>query len=76
MEQASRGQQGRVNVRLLVAATGRPTDCKVVRSYNEPAFDKLACEKLLRYGRFEPALDASGTAVPSYYATTVVWFIG
>ncbi|HUD29869.1 MAG TPA: energy transducer TonB [Novosphingobium sp.] len=73
--QAARGQQARVNFRLLVGSDGKPTDCKVLRSYNEPAFDAAACRSLMSFARFEPALDRTGKPVASYYNGTIIWTI-
>lgn len=72
---ARKGYQARVNARMLVDAQGQPTDCKVMVSYNDPDFDKLACQKLLRYARFRPALDRNGKPVASFYATTIAFYL-
>jgi TonB family protein len=70
---ASDGKQARVNVRLIVDEKGLPSDCKVLRSYNDPKFDAIACNTLKRIARFTPAMDRAGRAVPSYYTTTIIW---
>lgn len=70
------GRQARVNFRLIVDRNGVPSDCKVLRSYNEPAFDAAACRMLKRIARFKPALDRSGTPVASYFTSTVIWSTG
>ncbi|WP_170066086.1 TonB family protein [Novosphingobium guangzhouense] len=71
----AKGNQGRVNFRALVNAEGVVTRCDTLKSYNEPAFDALAC-KVVQRTRFDPALDKAGKPVPSYYAQTVIYFTG
>jgi TonB family protein len=72
--QARQGKQARVNVHVLVDADGRVTACTIPESYNDPAFDELACKKI-RAVRFEPALDANGTPVASYWNTSVIYHL-
>ena len=67
------GEQARVNFRMLVGADGSPTDCTVLRSYNDRSFDAVACRSLMKVARFEPALDAAGKPVPSFYSNVIVW---
>lgn len=67
------GEQARVNFRMLVGADGSPTDCTVLRSYNDRSFDAVACRSLMKVARFEPALDAAGKPVPSFYSNAIVW---
>ncbi|MGB3166741.1 MAG: energy transducer TonB [Alteraurantiacibacter sp.] len=66
-----RGQQAYVRIRLNVSEEGRATDCAIQASFNEAVFDEAACRQLLRYSRFEPALDANGDPIASYWHTAV-----
>ncbi|MEJ2456775.1 MAG: energy transducer TonB [Novosphingobium sp.] len=68
--QASLGHQARLNVLVLVDSKGRVNDCKVAQSYNDPAFNRAACENIRR-ATFKPALDANGAPVDSYWNTTI-----
>lgn len=61
--------------RLMVDANGRPTACEVHRSFSEKEFDDLTCHRLMQRARFEPARDASGAAVASYYINAMHWII-
>lgn len=72
---ASEGRQALVDVRLLIDATGAVTDCQVVNGYSEPRFAKVTCSRIQERAKFEPALDASGLAVPSYAVHRVNWVI-
>ncbi len=69
-QQAQSGKQARVNVHTIIDAKGKVTECTVPASYNDPAFDKLACDKI-REARFVPALDENGKPVASYWNNTV-----
>jgi protein TonB len=66
------GKSGRVNVRLIVGRNGKPTACHP-NGYAEPAFFEAACSSLMRYARFEPALDGSGEPAVGSWVTTIVY---
>ena len=34
-------------------------------------FQQVACDTLMRYARFDPALDADGNTIASFYTTTI-----
>lgn len=72
----STGAQSLVSFRLLIDSTGTPTDCLIQRSYGDERFNRITCDKIVERARFEPALDAQGKAVASYYGTSVSWVIG
>ena len=61
------GKSASVPTRLIVGPDGRPTACKAVA---EPSFEQATCANMIRYARFEPALDAAGLPVASYFITT------
>ena len=65
------GHQGLVTVRMIVDANGNPTTCRVQRSTHPKEFDDVVCASVMKNARFEPALDAQGKPVPSYYVVTV-----
>lgn len=67
------GDQGIVNFRLLVDRAGKPTICKIQVSTRPKAFDDAVCNAVMRRARFQPALDAHGNPVPSYWRQTVVF---
>jgi TonB family protein len=68
-----RGLSGAVHIRLTVGADGKPTACAVQLEIAHPAFEKAACKSAMSSARFEPALDARGEPVISYFTTTVVY---
>lgn len=67
------GKQSLVNLRLSIGADGQVTDCKIQRSYSGEEFDERTCSLLRERAEFEPALDAQGNPVASYFATTVTY---
>ena len=74
-EEARRGAESEVKVRLLVDATGRPTKCTSLSHFKEPQFNQVVCDKFMKRAHFEPAELADGTKVPSYYVNRVVFRI-
>ena len=67
------GKSGAVKVHLIVGADGKPERC--LPGSAEPSFQKAACESLMKYARFEPALAADGKPVASHFSTTIVYSI-
>lgn len=67
------GGVARVHMRVMVDATGNPVDCKTWPTDQVPDLKVGACEIMLKNARYAPALDANGVAVPSYFATSVVY---
>lgn len=65
------GYHGLVTVRMIVDGNGNPTSCHVQRSTQPKEFDDVVCRSTMRRARFEPALDAQGKPVPSFYVLTV-----
>jgi len=68
-----RGLSGSVHIRLTVGADGKPTACAVQLEISHPSFEKAACRTAMNSARFEPALDAQGTPIASYFTTTVIY---
>ena len=66
-----RGMQALMQFRLSVDAQGRPTACKIQQSTSAEEFDRAVCGSLMKRAKFQPALNADGQAVPSYYRTSV-----
>ena len=68
-----RGEESVVQVRLLVDATGRVTNCVSLSHFNEVEFNRVTCAKITERARFEPAELADGTKVPSYFLQYVTY---
>lgn len=66
------GEQGVVRMRVMVDPSGAVTDCKLDKATRSEALESPACKAMVE-ARFEPALDADGVAMPSYYAETIVY---
>ncbi|WP_157696461.1 energy transducer TonB [Porphyrobacter sp. CACIAM 03H1] len=59
--------EGRVTVRLTVDREGRASSCFVTESNKPQLFDDAVCLGLMKRARFEPARNAAGEPVASYY---------
>lgn len=69
----ARGQQGISMLLWKVDAAGHVADCRAVIPSGLAELDKAGCDAITRRGRYTPALDAAGNAVPSYKVRRVVW---
>ncbi len=64
---------GNVRFRLQVTSTGDVDQCIVQSSYSDPAFPNVVCNKMKKRAKFEPARNANGEAVDSYWASAVTF---
>lgn len=69
------GQEGFVNVRLIISDAGLVESCAVQRATQTKEFEALVCEKLTKRALFRPAIDASGKNIRSFYTQTVLFSI-
>lgn len=67
------GAQGLVRYVLEVDATGKVVRCGIAESSGSSLLDSATCALLRRRGRFFPALDAEGNAVPGRWAGDYRW---
>ncbi len=65
-----------VGILLDVAATGVPQSCRIATPSGKAAFDNHACPHLMRYLRFYPALNRSGTRLGGTLAIRVRYTAG
>lgn len=65
------GQRALINFRLNVDMGGKVTDCQIQAAIGEPEFSKAVCQKLMQRADFEPALNAAGQPVASYFVNAV-----
>lgn len=65
------GKRAIVQFRLDVDAAGKPTACHIQQSTRPKAFDDAVCGAIMRNARFEPALDAAGNPIASYWLNAV-----
>lgn len=72
-EQLTKAISGIVRFRLDVGLDGLPTKCVVQASYSAPEFERATCAILMKKARFEPAKDANGASVASYWVSSVKW---
>lgn len=72
-EAIRRNQQGRTGLRWTIGVDGRVSKCGVTRSSGSAWLDAAGCRALIQRGRYEPARDADGRAIPSTASRTIVW---
>ena len=75
-EAIHKGAQGVIPFRLIVGTDGVPTDCHLQRPTEPAEFNDVVCRILLKRARFEPALDAGGQPIKSYWSSTFNFMIG
>ena len=68
---ANDGYEGIVQFRLIVEKDGTPSSCHIQSSSRPEGFERVTCDSLMRRARFEPALDANGNPIRSYWRSTV-----
>ncbi len=69
------GDNGTVRVRLLISETGAIAECKLLGTTDPLKLEGHIC-RAFRRARFEPARDAAGQPMPSFYATTITYALG
>lgn len=69
------GRGGVVGLAILVDQSGKPTECKITNDSGDRNLNAVACDGLMQ-ARFDPALDASGKPITSYWVTRVTYRIG
>jgi len=65
--------EGITSFLLNVDATGAVTHCRIIDSSGFLSLDKRACSLLMTRAAFDPARDADGNPVASYYINRVRW---
>jgi Gram-negative bacterial TonB protein C-terminal len=70
VEMLRQGQPAIIEFRLNVGIDGKPTNCNIQLTTRPKEFDAAVCKALMKKARFEPALDASGQPLPSYWRST------
>jgi outer membrane biosynthesis protein TonB len=63
----------RIQLRMMTDESGAVTQCVVQSPSGTSVAGTLACREIVKTARFEPALDADGTPVASYYSTAIVY---
>ena len=71
--QLYKGASAQIIFRLTVGEDGSVSDCAIQRATKSEEFAATTCVLLRRRARFEPALDAAGRPVASYFVSSVVW---
>jgi TonB family protein len=73
MISAMNGHNGLVQFRLDVDADGKVARCFILSRTSPDDFADITCRAMTRRARLQPALDAQGRPMRSYYVNKVVW---
>ena len=68
------GEQGIMRMRVMVNTQGTVDSCTIIKATNTSALESPACE-VMKLAKFDPARDAAGVPMPSYYATSITYQI-
>lgn len=63
-------------VRVMVSAAGEPTACHIHFPTLEEEVNDRICEQIMENAEFQPALDAQGEAIASYWLVPVFVLFG
>lgn len=74
-QKIGRDQRGIVRIRLFISDAGKVTDCAIIEAPDVAVLERPICKAMER-ARFEPALDAVGKPMDSYYVTTIIYATG
>jgi hypothetical protein len=70
------GHNGLVHLRLDIDGGGKIMGCHIQSKTSPDDFANTSCKLITRRAKFQPALDAAGKPVPSYYVNVVRWVMG
>lgn len=73
-EALNAGEQAIMRMRVTVSAEGLVEDCAIIKATDTERLESPACKAMLS-ARFEPALDAEGKPMRSYFAESIVYVI-
>ena len=69
------GEQGIMRMRVIVSPEGAVEDCVILKATSADRLDSPACRAMVN-ARFEPALDAAGQPMRSYFAESIIYQLG
>ncbi len=72
----SGGHNGLVQIRLDVDAQGKVAGCFVLSRTSPDEFADITCRSVARRARLQPALDAAGKPMRSFWVVKVHWLAG
>lgn len=68
------GEQGIMRLRVIVEKDGSVSECMIENATEVEALESPACQDM-RKAQFDPALDANGEPMRSFYTTSIVYRI-
>ena len=70
-----RNQQGVTTARFVVDTSGRVTQCRAAQTSGSASLDAVTCAALVTNGRYGPARNAAGRAVPQTGSFRIRWVL-
>lgn len=61
------GEEGSVRVKVAIDSDGAPIRCRILQSSGYADLDQGTCDVVMGRGRFAPARDAAGRAIPAIW---------
>ncbi len=74
-EAQRKGEQGIMRMRVIVSPEGKVEDCVILKATTTDRLDSPACRAMAN-AQFEPALDAAGQPMRSFFAESIVYQMG
>lgn len=66
-------QEGRTEFSLDIDSAGRITGCNIIGTSGSDLLDSTTCSQLILNGRFKPARDRNGKAMPGKWNSAMRW---
>jgi len=70
MEALRKGHEGDVGWTATISVEGKVLDCVVTQSSGWPELDEAACRGMMKFARFNAALDNAGKPIESKFSST------
>ena len=70
-----KGEQGIMRMRVIVSPEGKVEDCVILKATTTDRLDSPACRAMAN-AQFEPALDAAGQPMRSYFSESIIYQLG
>lgn len=67
---------GALRIRMMIDAEGKPKNCHIIGAEATEDLSQGLCDSLMKYAKFEPALDENGKPTDGFYIMSLSFAIG